>query len=163
MRLKKAIAPAAKDKRKATMDAVSNSGKPDHVVELTADIVAAYVSNHVIPSAQLPALITHIHSALRETAAGTMTTAHPVAVEIKPAVPIKKSVSDECIVCLEDGRKFKSLKRHLKASHDLTPEQYKARWNLPSDYPLVAAAYSSQRSKLARQSGLGRARARSKG
>lgn len=122
-------------------------------LERTADIVSAYVSNNPVPAGELPSLIGEIHKSL--TALATGETDAP-AVALSPAVPIKKSVQHDHIVCLEDGKKFKSLKRHLATSHGLTPDEYRTRWNLPSNYPMTAPAYSASRSTLAKQIGLGR-------
>lgn len=130
--------------------------EPDFV-DLTADIVSAYVSNNTVASSDLPALISSVHSALSSTA---QKASEPVVEELKPAVPIKKSVTDQHIICLEDGKKFKSLKRHLRTHFDLTPEEYRAKWNLPADYPMVAPGYAAARSELAKKMGLGQKGAR---
>jgi predicted transcriptional regulator len=121
------------------------------LIELTADIASAYVSNNSVSAADLPSLIKSIHGAL--SGAG----GEPEKpVEIKaPAVSIKKSITDEYLICLEDGRRFKSLKRHLRTKYNLSPEEYRAKWNLPKDYPMVAPAYADARSKLAKEMGLG--------
>jgi predicted transcriptional regulator len=122
-------------------------------IELTADVVAAYVSNNPVPVGELPKLIAEVYTAL-----GQVNGAAPAA-EVepqKPAVPIKKSVTPDFIVSLEDGKPFKSLKRHLKTSYGMTPDEYRAKWNLPSDYPMVAPNYSASRSALAKSLGLGR-------
>ncbi|NGO55455.1 MucR family transcriptional regulator [Allomesorhizobium camelthorni] len=125
----------------------------DPIVELTADVVSAYVSNNPVPAAELAALIGQIHASLRALGSGA-----PVEVEEpqKPAVPIKKSVAPDHIVCLEDGKQFKSLKRHLMSQYGLTPDEYRAKWNLPADYPMVAPNYAATRSALAKKIGLGR-------
>ncbi|MEL6751428.1 MAG: MucR family transcriptional regulator [Pseudomonadota bacterium] len=123
------------------------------LIELTSEVVSAYVSNNPIASADLPGLIHEVHAALGSL--GGEPEPEP-AEKQKPAVSIKKSLGHEYLICLEDGKKFKSLKRHLKTHFDLTPEQYREKWGLPSDYPMVAPAYSEARSKLARESGLGR-------
>ena len=125
------------------------------IVELTADIVAAYVGNNAVPSADLPSLINDVHRALAGAVSGA---ADKPAVEAKPAVPVRRSVTDEYIICLEDGKKFKSLKRHLRTHYDLTPEQYREKWNLPADYPMVAPEYAKARSELAKKMGLGQRR-----
>ncbi|WP_298817959.1 MucR family transcriptional regulator [uncultured Roseibium sp.] len=125
--------------------------EPDFV-DLTADIVSAYVSNNTVASGDLPALIAIVHAALSST---VQEASEPVVEELKPAVPIKKSVTDDHIICLEDGKKFKSLKRHLRTHYDLTPEEYRAKWDLPTDYPMVAPSYAAARSELARKMGLG--------
>ena len=135
-----------------------NSG--DHVyIELTANIVSAYVSNNSVPSAEIANLIGQVYSALRRVTGG------PVAVAAeppKPAVPIKRSVTAEYIVCLEDGLKFKSLKRHLRTRYNMTPDQYREKWGLPPDYAMVASNYAAARSQLAKQMGLGQQRRRRK-
>lgn len=120
-------------------------------LELTSDIVASYVSKNPVQSEQLPALIRDVHAVLLslngEQGRETM---------LAPAVPIKKSVTDEFIICLEDGKKFKSLKRHLRSKYDLSPEAYREKWGLPFDYPMVAPSYARKRSTLAKQMGLGK-------
>jgi predicted transcriptional regulator len=133
-----------------------NSGDSIYI-ELTADIVSAYVSNNSVPSAEIANLIGQVFSALKRVSGGQMTT----AVEpLKPAVPVKRSVTPEYIVCLEDGLKFKSLKRHLRTRYDMTPDQYREKWGLPPDYSMVAANYAEARSQLAKQMGLGQQRRR---
>jgi predicted transcriptional regulator len=124
---------------------------PDFI-ELAADIVSAYVSHNSVPSADLPLLINAVHAALAQTALGQ--TEEP-EVALIPAVPLKKSVTPDYIICLDDGKSFKSLKRHLRTTYDMTPEQYRAKWNLPRDYPMVAPNYAKKRSELARTMGLG--------
>jgi predicted transcriptional regulator len=125
----------------------------ENLVATTARIVTAYVSNNRLMAADLPALI----NAVFQTVAG-MDGAGPghAGEPPKPIVSIKRSVTDDYIICLEDGKKFKSLKRHLRTSYGLSPEQYRAKWGLPADYPMVAPAYAAQRSKLAKAIGLGR-------
>ena len=137
---------------------MSEMPAPAHRIDLAADIVSAYVSKNSIPAADLPALINEVHAALLQVAGGTGPAA---AVEPpKPAVPIRKSIADDYIVCLEDGRKFKSLKRHLRTQYDLSPEQYREKWGLAPDYPMVAPSYAKARSNLAKQMGLGQQRRR---
>ena len=127
-----------------------------NTIELAADIVSAFVSNNSVPVADLPALIGNVHAALNTLASGS---AQQVVEEPKaPAVSIKKSVQPDYIVCLEDGKRFKSLKRHLRTVYNLTPEQYRAKWGLRPDYPMVAPNYAASRSALAKQSGLGNRR-----
>jgi predicted transcriptional regulator len=122
------------------------------IIEMTADIVSAYVGNNEVGAADLPTLIQAVHSALK----GVSSAAEPVEVAPKePAVPIKRSVTPEFLVCLEDGRKFKSLKRHLRTKYNMSPEDYRAKWGLPKDYPMVAPNYAKARSDLAKQMGLG--------
>ena len=126
-------------------------------VELAASIIAAYVANNHVAVADLPAVIASVYSAL--TAIGT-TAPEPVkeAVALVPAVPIKKSITPDYIICLEDGRQFKSLKRHLRTSYNMTADEYRTKWGLPSDYPMVASTYSAYRTELAKKAGLGRKR-----
>lgn len=125
----------------------------DRLIELTADVVSAYVSNNPVPVAELPSLISNVHSALQQQTAAP---AQEASESQKPAVPIKKSVTPDYIICLEDGKQFKSLKRHLSTHHGLSPDEYRAKWGLPADYPLVAQNYSASRSALAKSMGLGR-------
>ncbi|TAK49720.1 MAG: MucR family transcriptional regulator [Xanthobacteraceae bacterium] len=127
-------------------------------IDLTATIVSAYVSNNTTPAAELPGLIAQVHAALQRVSAAGPSEA-PLE-PVKPAVPLKKSVTSEYIVCLEDGKKFKSLKRHLRTQYNMTPEQYRDKWSLPPDYPMVAPNYAAARSQLAKQMGLGQQRRR---
>ncbi len=129
--------------------------KPDdkpsaELLEVTTKIVAAHVSHNAVPTTDLPGLIATVHQALATV--GTQ----EAAGKPKPAVSIKQSVKPEYIVCLEDGKKAKMLKRHLKTAHDMTPDDYRKRWGLPSDYPMVAPKYAAARSALAKKFGLGR-------
>jgi MucR family transcriptional regulator, transcriptional regulator of exopolysaccharide biosynthesis len=125
------------------------------LMELTADVVAAYVSNNPVPAAELPNLIADIHAALGRVGGSP----EPMPVEKqKPAVNPKRSVHDEYIVCLEDGKKFKSLKRHLMTHYNMTPDQYRDKWGLDPSYPMVAPHYAAARSQLAKKMGLGRKR-----
>ncbi|HRJ69734.1 MAG TPA: MucR family transcriptional regulator [Beijerinckiaceae bacterium] len=128
-------------------------------IELAADIVSAYVSNNSVPASDLPALIAQIHGAL--THLGGSTQEEPSEPQ-KPAVSVKKSIAPDYIICLEDGKKFKSLKRHLRTQYNLSPEQYREKWGLPSDYPMVAPNYAAARSRLAKEMGLGQQRRRSR-
>ncbi len=122
-------------------------------VELASEIVAAFVSNNPLPKGDLPALIHAMHSAVERLAAEPESV--PPQVEAKtPAVPIRRSITPDFLICLDDGKQFKSLRRHL-AGLGLTPEQYRQKWNLPSDYPMVAPNYAAQRSALAKKFGLG--------
>lgn len=123
-------------------------------LELTSRIVAAYLSRNVVPASDLPHLIQQTYTSL--TAASQRDKGETAAEPQRPAVPIKKSVTGDFIICLEDGQKFKSLRRHLSAKYGLTPEQYREKWNLPADYPMTAPDYAEQRSRLARASGLGK-------
>jgi predicted transcriptional regulator len=124
-------------------------------IELAADIVSAYVSNNSVPTGELPTLINEVHTALQKVAGGVAEA--PVEAP-KPAVPLKRSVTPDYIVCLEDGKRFKSLKRHLRTQYGMTPEQYREKWGLPSDYPMVAPNYAKARSELAKEMGLGQQR-----
>lgn len=125
------------------------------IVELTSDIVAAYVGNNAVPSSDLPNLINDVYRALSGAVSGA---SDKPAADAKPAVPVRRSVTPEYIICLEDGKKFKSLKRHLRTHYNLTPEQYREKWNLPLDYPMVAPEYAKARSALAKKMGLGQRR-----
>ena len=125
-------------------------------IDLTTSIVSAYVSHNSLRTADLPELIASVYSALRGL--GTPVEAPAVIVPPAPAVPIKKSVTDDYIICLEDGKKFRSLKRHIGTVYNLSPEQYREKWGLPRDYPMVAPAYSAIRSRLAKDIGLGQQR-----
>lgn len=129
----------------------------DTLIELTADVVAAYVSNNPVPASELPNLIADIHAALGRV--GGSVSPEPQTIDKqKPAVSPKKSVHDDYIICLEDGKKFKSLKRHLMTHYGLTPEQYREKWGLDVNYPMVAPSYAAARSQLAKKMGLGRKR-----
>ncbi|HXY57908.1 MAG TPA: MucR family transcriptional regulator [Methylocystis sp.] len=128
-------------------------------IELAAEIVSAYVSNNSVPAGDLPGLINEVYGALLRVGAGAAAAAAPVEPP-KPAIAIKKSVTNDHIVCLEDGKKFKSLKRHLRTQYGLSPEEYREKWNLPADYPMVAPNYAKARSNLAKQMGLGQQRRR---
>lgn len=122
------------------------------VIDFTVDVVAAYVGNNTVPAAELPGLIQSIYQTLNGLGAVEEVKAEAPR---EPAISIKKSISNDYIVCLEDGRKFKSLKRHLRTKYNLSPEEYRAKWNLPKDYPMVAPSYARARSELAKQMGLG--------
>jgi len=136
---------------------MSDTPDADSYIELAADIVSAYVSNNSVSANDLAALISDVHAALQRVGAGEV----EVVVEpLKPAVPLKKSISPDFLICLEDGKKFKSLKRHLRTQYNLTPEQYREKWGLPADYPMVAPNYAAARSELAKQMGLGQQRRR---
>ena len=130
---------------------------PSDTVETAAEVVAAFVANNSLPVGELPVLIQTVHAALAKLKEGVET---PAAEEPKaPVVPIRRSITPEYLVCLEDGKHFKSMKRHLVV-HGLTPQQYREKWKLPSDYPMVAPNYAAKRSVLAKKSGLGRLRSR---
>jgi predicted transcriptional regulator len=122
------------------------------IIEMTAEIVAAYVENNTVAAAELPSLIQSVHRALNGITAGPETVEAPPK---EPAVPLRRSITPDHLVCLEDGRKFKSLKRHLRTKYNMSPEEYRAKWGLPKDYPMVAPNYAKARSDLAKQMGLG--------
>jgi predicted transcriptional regulator len=124
-------------------------------VELTANIVSAYLSNNPTQASEIPNLISQVHAALMRVSSGRPETPLEPA---KPAVSVKKSMTPEYLVCLEDGKRFKSLKRHLRTQYNMTPEQYRDKWSLPPDYPMVAPNYAQQRRELAVKIGLGRPR-----
>jgi predicted transcriptional regulator len=126
-------------------------------IQLTTNIVSAYVSNNTVSSAEIPTLISEVYSALMGVSTGAG--AAPAG-PLKPAVPIKRSITPAFLVCLEDMKKFKSLKRHLRSQYQMTPDQYRAKWSLPADYPMVAPNYAAARSQLAKQMGLGQKRRR---
>ena len=130
----------------------------DNLIELAADIVSAYVSNNTVPAGDLPALINDVYNALTRTSSGVAPEPEPEP--LKPAVPVKKSITPEYIICLEDGKKFKSLKRHLRTQYNMTPEEYREKWGLAADYPMVAPNYAAARSELAKKMGLGQQRRR---
>ena len=126
--------------------------EPSELIEITASLVAAYVGGNTIAASDVPNLIRSVHVAL----AGIGGDLEPETSGVKePAVPVRRSITPDHLVCLEDGRKFKSLKRHLRTKYDMSPEQYRARWDLPKDYPMVAPNYAKARSDLAKQMGLG--------
>ena len=127
----------------------------DILLELTADVVSAYVSNNPGPASELSSLIADVHSALGRV--GVTSEQAPVEKQ-KPAVNPKRSIFEDYIICLEDGKKFKSLKRHLMTHYGLTPEQYREKWGLEPNYPMVAPSYAAARSALAKKTGLGRKR-----
>ncbi len=135
-----------------------NTGN-NNFIELTAGIVSAFVSNNSVAAGDIPALINQVHSALLRVSSGAKETP---AEPLKPAVSVKKSITPEYLICLEDGKKFKSLKRHLRTQYNVTPEQYREKWGLPPDYPMVAPNYAAARSKLAKDMGLGQQRRRRK-
>jgi predicted transcriptional regulator len=124
-------------------------------IDLAADIVSAYVSNNSVPAGDLAGLISQVHLALARVGSGA---GEASAEAPKPAIAIKKSVTPDYIICLEDGKKFKSLKRHLRTQYNLTPEQYREKWGLAPDYPMVAPSYAKARSDLAKEMGLGQQR-----
>jgi predicted transcriptional regulator len=126
----------------------------NNLTELTADIVSNYVGANKVSPDQIANLIQTTYAALQNVASGARAAADPV--KLTPAVPVKKSITPEYLISLEDGRKYKSLKRHLRTAYNLSPDEYRAKWNLPKDYPMVAPAYAASRSALAKSLGLGR-------
>jgi len=130
----------------------------DLLIELTAEIVAAYVSNNSVAANDLPNVISQVHAAL----GGTTMPVEEALEKQKPAVTVRRSIQNDHLICLEDGQKYKSLKRHLMTHHGLTPEQYREKWELPADYPMVAPAYAEARSRLAKEMGLGQKRKKGK-
>jgi predicted transcriptional regulator len=131
----------------------TSAPKSDELLKLASDIIAAYVSNNPVPVSELPGMIKSVHSTLGGLGSGGISDA---LTSQKPVVPIKRSVTPEYVICLEDGKKLKMLKRYLRSNYNLTPEQYRAKWGLPADYPMVAPNYSTQRSEFAKKIGLGR-------
>jgi predicted transcriptional regulator len=134
-------------------EAEAVTAKTDELLKLASDIVAAYVSNNPIPASDVPAMIKTVHGTLGVLAESSK---NDSATAQKPAVSIKRSITPDYIVCLEDGKKLKMLKRYLRSTYGMTPEAYRAKWGLPADYPMVAPNYAAQRSKFAKQIGLGR-------
>lgn len=130
---------------------MSETPSQSELLELTADIVSAHASNNTVAQTELPQVIRDVYATL----AGLGAAQAPVEAP-KPAVPVKRSVNPDYIVCLEDGKKLKMLKRHLKTAYNMTPEEYRERWGLPADYPMVAPNYAKKRSTLAKKIGLGR-------
>ena len=135
-----------------------NTGDSNFIA-LTAGIVSAFVSNNSVAAGDIPALINQVHTALLRVSSGAK---DGPSEPLKPAVSVKKSITPEYLICLEDGKKFKSLKRHLRTQYNMTPEQYREKWGLPVDYPMVAPNYAAARSKLAKDMGLGQQRRRRK-
>jgi len=136
---------------------MSDTTADGNFIELTAEIVSAYVSNNTVPASEIPALINQVHAALARVSGKP---GDSPSEPLRPAISVKKSITPEYIVCLEDGKKFKSLKRHLRTQYNMTPEQYREKWSLGSDYPMVAPNYAAARSQLAKQMGLGQQRRR---
>jgi predicted transcriptional regulator len=136
---------------------MNGDGSDTSFIGLTATIVSAYVSNNQVQAQDLSALINQVHAALTRVSSGQ---GDLPSEPLRPAVSVKKSITPEFLVCLEDGKKFKSLKRHLRTQYNMTPEQYRDKWGLPPDYPMVAPNYAAARSQLAKQMGLGQQRRR---
>ena len=135
---------------------MSSTGK---YIDQTATIVAAYVSHNAVAADQLPGLIARVHAALSNVSSGQVGIA-AAGEALRPAVAVKRSVMPDYIICLEDGKRFKSLKRHLRTQYKMSPEQYRERWSLAADYPMVAPNYAKTRSQLAKKMGLGQQRKR---
>lgn len=129
------------------------AGSDNDLIDLSTEIVSAYVSHNALSVTDLPKLIADVHTALKSLQS---TGAPEPAEELKPAVPVRKSIAPDYLICLEDGKKFKSLKRHLRTHYNMSPEEYREKWGLPTDYPMVAPNYSETRSRLAKDNGLGR-------
>jgi predicted transcriptional regulator len=155
--MQQSIDQGRRGRRPSQQEVVSNPMNQANNIELAADIVSAYVSNNSVPAGELPGLINEVYSALLRVGAGS---AAAPAEPLKPAIPVKRSVTNDYIICLEDGKKFKSLKRHLRTQYGLSPEDYREKWGLPADYPMVAPNYAKARSNLAKQMGLGQQRRR---
>jgi len=139
---------------------MSDQAHGSNLIDLTAEIVSAYVSNNTVSPHELPNLISDVYAALHRTDGAEP---EPEPEPLKPAVSIKKSITPDYLICLEDGKKFKSLKRHLRTHYNLSPEEYRERWNLPGDYPMVAPNYAAARSELAKRMGLGPQRKQASG
>jgi predicted transcriptional regulator len=150
---------ARKTKADETETAPVTSGGNEHLVDLTANLVSAYVSRNQVPVSELPGLIAMFHNSLRQAAGGSV----QVETERKPAVAVKKSVAEDYIICLEDGKKLRMLKRYLRTHYNMSPEEYRKKWDLPHDYPMVAPAYARLRSAFAKKIGLGRVPSVSRG
>lgn len=141
--------------RNETADRANINGADEGIIEIVSSIVSAYVGNNPVPASDLPGLIENTYNVVNELREKGHVEAK---IEQKPAVPVKKSLADDYLICLEDGKKFKSLKRHLRTRYNMTPEQYREKWGLPTDYPMVAPNYAKQRSDLAKRMGLGQAK-----
>ncbi len=142
---------------------MSNSGaqailEPDEIMRMSTDIVCSFVSNNPVPSDALPELMRSVHATIDRL---SRPESDPIAERPKPAVPISRSITDDHIICLEDGKKLKMLKRYLRSHYGLTPDDYRRRWGLPSDYPMVAPSYTKKRSEFAKKIGLGKGNTRS--
>src|SRR3984957_3696499 len=140
------------------MEAAAPKMADDELLRMTAEVVSAYGSNNTLATGQLADVIQAVYNSLRGLEGKVV---EPPAEPLKPAVPIRKSVTPEYLVCLEDGKKLKMLKRHLRSTYNLTPDEYRAKWGLPPDYPMVAPKYAEQRSEFAKKIGLGRGTGRS--
>ena len=125
------------------------------LIQMTSEVVAAYVRNNPVQANDLPNVISRVHSTMRDLSFGHV---EEMPKETNPAVSVRKSITPDYLVCLEDGKRFKSLKRHLRSKYNLSPEEYREKWGLPSDYPMVAPNYAKQRSELAKKMGLGQSK-----
>jgi predicted transcriptional regulator len=134
-------------------EAIAPKLAAEELLRMTADVVSAYVSNNTLPTAQLAEIINAVYGSLKGLEGQVV---QPQPEPVKPAVPIRKSVTPEFIICLEDGKKLKMLKRHLRSTYNLTPEEYRSKWGLAPDYPMVAPSYAARRSEFAKKIGLGR-------
>jgi predicted transcriptional regulator len=141
-------------------EVAKDEGAGQSLIEMTTTVVAAYLRNNAVASNQISEVIHTVHDALKGLSNGR---GEPEPEPLKPAVPIRRSVTPDYIVCLEDGKQLKMLKRHLRTTYDLTPEEYRAKWGLPPDYPMVAPNYAQQRSEFAKKIGLGRQSTRRSG
>ncbi|MAP95880.1 MAG: MucR family transcriptional regulator [Ponticaulis sp.] len=126
------------------------------LIQMTSEVVAAYVSNNPVQANDLPNVIERVHATIRDL---SMTPGEEAPKDVTPAVSVRKSITPDYLICLEDGKRFKSLKRHLRSKYNLSPEEYREKWNLPADYPMVAPNYAKQRSELAKKMGLGQSKA----
>lgn len=126
---------------------------PTELLRLTVDVTVAFLENNSMPAAQVPELMSTVHQSIQKL---TSNDAETENAPLKPAVPIRKSITDEYLICLEDGKRLKMLKRHLRTAYSMTPEEYRAKWGLPASYPMVAPAYAAQRSAFAKKIGLGK-------
>ena len=140
------------------VEQISNKMTEEELLRMTADVVAAYVSNNNLPTAQLAEVISAVYLSLK-----SLDGAEAKSEPLKPAVPVRKSITPDYLICLEDGKKLKMLKRHLRSTYNMTPDDYRQRWSLPPDYPMVAPNYAQQRSAFAKQIGLGRGTGRQAG
>ena len=140
--------------RQMNVEPLEEQRTQNDLLRMTTEIVSAYVRNNVLPSSLLPDAIGTVYTTLRQMN-GKSARPQPAEAQ-KPAVPVRRSIADDYIICLEDGKKLKMLKRHLRTTYNMTPEQYRAKWDLPGDYPMVAPNYAKQRSAFAKKIGLGR-------
>ena len=148
--------PVTYDKDTEMSDETENPGSNDALLRMTADVVTAYVGNNTVAPTDLADVIRTVHASLRQAQASEIA----VSAAPKPAVPVKKSITPDYLVCLEDGRELKMLKRHLRTTYNMTPDEYRTKWGLDADYPMVAPNYARRRSEFAKQIGLGQKRRR---